>query len=467
MLHPRTYTPVGPLMAAGALLVLLVAGAGHCQLGDTDAGGEPSGHATPGLISNVFMQTDLIQALADVAMAAGVSILPDESVMGTVTLELKDATLQQALKLLLLPGGYVCTEVEPGIYLVTSPDPKSPSFRRIAQTQVVELDYADSDDLKALLPDTVAPFVKFDRKGNRVTVTAPRDQMEEVLTQIRGLDKPPVQVMIEALVMDVDKGALDGFKIAGQSTHLGLSTLGGLVTYLGEAQDIIGTLTWLKQHDKASIKANPRVVAQEGQETTFRVSTEQYFQMLTGRAGYEYSTLEAIESGVGLVLTPRVALADRVVTIKLKPEVGDVSGRGANNLPIITKRTADTTVRVHDGQAIVIGGLLQEIVRQTNTKIPLLGDLPVLGSLFRSHDTEAAQREVLIFIAPHILDDSGRYEGPLLFDAPVEQRVNGQKPTSAPSVSPRATRRTEPPVTSEGRRGSQDFSRWYRVGEAH
>jgi type II secretory pathway component GspD/PulD (secretin) len=90
------------------------------------------------------------------------------------------------------------------VYLVTSPDPKSPNFRRIATSQVVELDYIDSEDLKSLLPDTVALYVKFDKRGNRVTVTAPKEQMEEVVAQIKELDTPPIQVMVEALVVDVE-----------------------------------------------------------------------------------------------------------------------------------------------------------------------------------------------------------------------------------------------------------------------
>jgi type II secretory pathway component GspD/PulD (secretin) len=188
----------------------------------------------------------------------------------------------------------------------------------------------------------------------------------------------------------------------------------------------MATLTWLKTHDQARIKASPRVLAQEGIESSFRVAVEQYFQMLSGRAGYEYATLEVVEAAVGLSITPRVALEDRMVTVRLKPEVGDVSGRGANGLPIITRRTSESTVRVRDGQVVVIGGLLQEIARQTETKIPLLGDLPLVGGLFRSKNNEQSQHEVLIFIVPHILDENGGFEGKLILDTEEGRELGAQ-----------------------------------------
>lgn len=117
--------------------------------------------------------------------------------------------------------------------------------------------------------------------------------------------------------------------------------------------------------------------------------------------------------------------------------MGDVTGTGPNNLPIITTRTAETTVRIADGQVIAIGGLLQEVKRKTERKIPLLGDLPLVGRMFRSTKQENHQREIVIFVAPHILDEAGRFKGPLLFQRQIEQQANG--PENAPE-QPRGQR---------------------------
>jgi len=385
------------------------------------------------LVSNVFYDTDIRQALSDVAMQTGATIIPDESVMGYVTLDLQDVALEQALKLILMPGGFIYAEVEEGIYLVTSPDPTAPSFTRIARTQIVELDYVDSDELEMLLPDMYSRFVKFDEVGNRVVVTAPPELLEKAVAQIKAIDTPRLQIMIEALVVETSREALKDFELSLQGEHMGMSTATGLITYVDAAEQLLHQLLWLIDKQKAIVRASPRVVAQEGQEASVKVAVEQYFQIISGRVGWEYVRLEAIEAAIALTITPHVAQKDNRVTCLITADVGDVIGVGPTSLPIITKRTAETTVRIGDGQVIAIGGLLQEIKREVQRKIPLLGDLPLVGPLFRSTSTQSHQREIIIFIVPHILDESGQFEGPLLFQRQIEQEANQSEQASGGS----------------------------------
>lgn len=382
----------------------------------------PQGYA---LVSNVFYDTDIRQALSDVAAQTGAIIIPDESVMGFVTLDLQDVPLERTLGLILMPGGYIYAEIEPGVYLVTSPDPSAPSFPRIARTEIVELDYIDSRELARLLPDMYTRFVKFDEVGNRVVVTAPQELLEATVTQIKSLDTPRLQIMIECLVVETSREALRDFQLSLQGRHVGVETGTGLITYVDQAEQLLHQLLWMVGERKAVIRANPRVVAQEGQEASVKVAVQQYFQIISGRVGWEYVRLESIEAAIGLTILPRVAAGDRKVTCTIVPEVGDVTGVGPNNLPIITKRTAESTVRIADGQVIAIGGLLQEVVREERRKIPLLGDLPIIGSLFRSTSTHHQQREIVIFIVPHILDEAGNFQGPLLFERQLEEQMNG------------------------------------------
>ena len=376
------------------------------------------------LISDVLYDTDIRQALSDVAMQTGATIIPDESVMGYITLDLQDVALEQALKLILMPGGFIYAEVEEGIYLVTSPDPTAPSFPRIARTQIVELDYVDSDELERLLPNMYSRFVKFDEVGNRVVVTAPPELLEKAIAQIKAIDGPPLQIMIEALIVETSREALKDFELSLQGDHVGMSTATGLITYVDAAEQLLHQLLWLIDKQKAIVRASPPVVAQEGQEASVRVAVEQYFQIISGRVGWEYVRLEAIEAAIALTIIPHVAQKDNRVTCVITAEVGDVIGVGPTSLPIITKRTAETTVRIGDGQVIAIGGLLQEIKREVERKIPLLGDLPLVGPLFRSTSTQSHQREIIIFIVPHILDESGQFEGPLLFQRQEEEQAD-------------------------------------------
>jgi len=385
-----------------------------------------------GTVSNVFFDTDIRQALFDVAAQAGVTIIPDESVGGNISVDLKEVPLDSALELMLAPGGFVYEEIKDGVYLVTAPDPKSPSFARIAQTQIVGLSFISSDELRLLLPEIYTPFVRFDELGNRVVVTAPRALLKSAVDAIRSLDTPPLQIMIEALVVETGQQELEESKLSLQGRHVGVSASTGLITYVDQVQQLLHQLMWLVSKEKAVIRANPRLVAQDGREATVKVANEQYFQILTGQVAYQYVTLEAIEAAINLTITPHASTDKSQVTCKIKPEVGDVTGTGPNNLPTITRRSAETTVRIGDGQVIAIGGLLQHVSRTAQRKIPFLGDLPLVGSLFRSKSADSETREIIIFIVPHILDETGNFAGPLLFDRLTE----GQPVQPAEVVTP-------------------------------
>lgn len=409
------------LATAWVLIACVSCGIAQSQVANSDGAGKTKATVNaaggPAKISNVFVQTDLTQALADVAGAAGVTILTDASVQGSITLELKDAPIEEALDLMLLPGGFVYKLVKPGVYLVASPDPSSPNFSRVAESQTVELNYVSSKDLKSLLPETYAKFVKFDETGRRVTVMAPSELLEQTTKAIKNLDVPPVQVLIEALVVDTDCANLKDFDLSVLAKTVSLETGSGIMTYTGDTDKVLVQMLWLAEKQQATIRANPRVIAQEGIPSEVKVGIEQYFQILSGAVGYQYSTLEAIESAVGLKITPYVAAADNKVTCVIQPEVDDVTGVGPNNLPTITRRSVQSTVCVGDGQVIAIGGLLQNMSRETRRKVPVLGDIPLIGKLFRSSTVENQQREIVIFIVPHILDENGQFKGCLLLDA--------------------------------------------------
>ncbi|MCC7495399.1 MAG: hypothetical protein IT204_23820 [Fimbriimonadaceae bacterium] len=374
-----------------------------------DAEGRP-------LVSNVFFETDMRQALSDVAAQTKTVIVPDDSVQGAVSVELKDAPLETALELICLRGGYVYEKIAKDTYLVTAPDPKSPNFHRIAKTQVIELNYAKAEEIKSQLPESMVQYVRSAEPDTRLVVTAPGVLLPNIEAAIKALDTPQTQVLIEALVVETRSGTGLDFSWSAQSKHLGLDIGTGLATYVDAAATVLYRVMALVENNQGEIKATPRVITQQGRKASVRVALQQYFSLVSGRLGFEYVTLQAIESGTGLVITPQIALADRMVTCQIEPEVGDVTGTGADNLPIITKRTASTTVRVRDGEVIAIGGLLQSIEREIRRKVPILGDIPILGDLFRSRRDVKEQREVTIFVVPHILDADGRFTGQLLSD---------------------------------------------------
>ena len=116
---------------------------------------------------------------------------------------------------------------------------------------------------------------------------------------------------------------------------------------------------------------------------------------------------QAVPGGVKLEVTPRVT-TDGFVTVKMHPEVSTIkTPPGPNIPPTIATREADSSLTVRDGTPIILAGLIQKNEINTTVKVPLLGDIPILGWLFRSVSTDNTNNEVIFVITPHILQKGG------------------------------------------------------------
>ena len=122
------------------------------------------------------------------------------------------------------------------------------------------------------------------------------------------------------------------------------------------------------------------------------------------------STLEFLESGINLQVTPRIS-EDDYITIVVEPEVSTFIWRADTVYPQIRTREAQTTVRVKSGQPFVMGGLLQEQENEAIKRIPFLGELPILGKLFQWKETKNGSTEMTIFVIPRIVRDGEVVEG--------------------------------------------------------
>lgn len=381
----------------------------------------------PGLVTNVFFDTDVRQAFSDVSAQTGIMIIPTEDVRGMISMELKNMPFEKALRLMCLPGGYVYKQIEEGIWLVGSPSPEALAFRSLATTEVVNLQYLTGKELSGRLPGIYEQYCKVDELGNQIVVTAPRPILEDTVAMIRGLDQPLKQIMIEALVVETLAGNMVEFAARLQGRRMGFDTGTGLMTYTGLAKELLADILWLVTKQQATTKANPNIIAQEGRTARVEVATEQYFSVVSGPVSYPYTTLEQITATVGLEITPLVAEETGEITVHIKPTVSDAKGEGSNKLPIIIRRTVDTTLRVKDGEVIAVGGLLQEVESKAERKIPILGDIPLIGRLFRSTERSRQCREIVIFIVPHLLGDDGTFKGPRVLER-VSQ--NGEPPAA-------------------------------------
>jgi type II secretory pathway component GspD/PulD (secretin) len=384
------------------------------------------------VITNIFSDSDLRQVLADISADSGVPIIADATVQGAVTLDLKAVPLERALAMLLRGGGYTFRKID-DYYLVGVPDPANPNFPLLCPTEIIPLNFIPAAQMYSALSDTYSRFLRIEgnvggerrdtRTGAsrsastsssnaalfptyRLIVTAPPAILARIKEEIALLDVAPSQVMLEALVVEVSEDGLKelGVDWATRWIRQENSASGITLVYSELANTELVKLTTLIQNGRARLRANPRVATIDGQTAELEVGRENYFAITSGPVTYPYTTLEKITSGISLRITPRVA-ADGVVVARIEPEVRDVTGKAANDLPEITYRRAATQARVRDGQSVVIGGLINEYTMRTVRRVPILGDIPVIKHLFRRVSTRQMKSEVLIVVTPRIIRD--------------------------------------------------------------
>jgi type II secretory pathway component GspD/PulD (secretin) len=167
-----------------------------------------------------------------------------------------------------------------------------------------------------------------------------------------------------------------------------------------EPWELILALKALEDSGDAKLLASPQIATLSGQEARIFVG-DRVPIVLDDTEGER--SIHFLESGINLRVTPRIS-DDGYVTIHVRPEVSTFVWRSDTDFPQIRTREAETTVRVKDGQPIVLGGLLQEQESENISRIPFLSQLPLLGSLFQWKETKNFRTETTIFLIPRIVD---------------------------------------------------------------
>lgn len=286
-------------------------------------------------------------------------------------------------------------------------------------------------------PANARPGEAGDKKGAN-------DAPSKVINHIR-IDEPQ-QVLLEVKVAQVDKAALSSLGVSafvkgasaeGFSNQVGapsgdVSTgnitkagIAGSVPLLGAIDNtdrfqlgvslfkpgIGAVLKALVTKNMAKVLAEPNLLVKSGQVGTFLAGSKVPISVLSSVGGTAAPSIEFITIGVKLNFKPEV-LENGLISLKIDPaEVSSIAGTLAvNGYPIIDTREIRTNVQLKDGESLVLAGLLQEETIKTMSKMPLLGDIPILGALFRSTQNDRRDKELIFFITPKIVkpDSSGR-----------------------------------------------------------
>ncbi len=220
-------------------------------------------------------------------------------------------------------------------------------------------------------------------------------------------------------------------------------------------------MQFLESESLARLLAEPRLITQSGQEASFLAGGEFPYQTVSDND----VAINFKEFGVGLKFTPIIG-SDGMVTLRVSPSVSEITeliDTSTGPQPVLSTRKLNTTVRLRDGQTLVLAGLLQDNLREIISKVPLLGDIPVLGTLFRSSSYQQRKTDLLIAVTPHIVkpvrEGDISYPGEFL-KAPnrlefyLEGRLEGRRTAEDPSLLSQHSFVTESATDGGGMEGN-------------
>jgi type II secretory pathway component GspD/PulD (secretin) len=284
---------------------------------------------------------------------------------------------------------------------------------------------------------------------------------------IAKLDRPQPLVVLDTEVLEVDESSAQNMGLSlGQAvissnfsevqpTPDPFTGQSGRMTKLQPLTrtgiQFSAVLNLLIQNGNARVLADPRVTTISGHSAHIQAGDQlAIITQTSGGVGTPVSQqLQTFNTGVTLDITPQVG-PNGAITVALHPVVNSLEGI-LNGVPQIATRDTSTVVQLRDGETVVIGGLIQETMQRENTKIPLLGDIPLLGKLFQNSDSEARRNELIIVVTPHILKPG--QAGPPVPNAVLPIPTPAPLPTLPPgTVLPNGSRQqlshTEPtPIT--------------------
>jgi type II secretion system protein D len=260
--------------------------------------------------------------------------------------------------------------------------------------------------------------------SNTLLLSASPKYFQTVAAMIDELDQPPPQVLVQCLLAEV---ALDdstdlGFEWMFSSTHRGTTykvgtdfgvaaawaKTGGLNLSI-TGGDLTFFLRALQSQGRLEVLSRPQILAVDNQQSQINIGERVPFisSSRITETGSVLNTIQYEQVGVILKVTPRIN-PDGLVRLEVHPEISEVAEatvkitEGLNAIRI-TSRTADTTVTVQDGHTVVIGGLITTRDSARDNKVPLLGDIPLLGALFKSTTRVKKRTELMIILTPHVL----------------------------------------------------------------
>lgn len=412
-----------------------------------------------------FQDIEVRAVLQIIADFTGLNMVTSDSVQGNITLRLQNVPWDQALDIVLKSKGLGMRKQDNVIMVAPAQEIAAREMQEFESRQqidelsplfsdMVQVNYAKADEMARLLGDrenrmlSERGSVTVDQRTNTLLVRDTADKLIDIRNLVGKLDIPVRQVLIESRVVVAnddfsrDLGARFGATGARQHSGSGIigtsGSLGGTDTMVGTAPLPVGIpsldnrlninlpaanssgtpaqfalavlgsdylidleLSAMQAEGRGEVVSAPRVITSNQNEARIQQGVE--IPYLTA-ASSGATTVQFKEAVLGLTVTPQITPDDRII---LNLQVSkDSVGQVFQGVPSIDTRMVETQVLVNNGETVVLGGIYEQERAESTSKVPFLGDIPLLGALFRQNSRVDSKNELLIFVTPKILKDA-------------------------------------------------------------
>lgn len=416
-------------------------------------------------ISLNFQSVDVRQVLQIIGDVANSNMVISDSVTGEIALRLQNVPWDQALEIILRSKGLGMRktgnviQVAPAAELAQRDKEELESQKQKVdlsplRSEIIQINYAKASDLKALITTDKSTLlsergrISVDERTNTLIVLESRDKLAEIRELIGKLDIPVRQVLIESRIVVANDdysrelGARFGVTSAGGVGNNGLVATTGSAEGTNQIVTAPGTiptqanrfnvnlptstnvgrlalallssnylvdaeLSALQTEGRGEVVSTPRVITANGKQAVIKQGQKIPYQSAGGTGA---STTQFVDAVLSLTVTPQITPDNRVLMdlIVTNDTQGANVNTGIGSAPAIDQRSVTTQALVKTGETIVLGGVYIQNNNTGVSKIPFIGDIPVLGRLFRKDTDSKTKRELLIFVTPKILQEGIR-----------------------------------------------------------
>lgn len=359
---------------------------------------------------------EIAEAMEMLSIKEQVNIVLSKDVTGSISINLFNVSLREAILAIANAGGYAVEFRNNSYFVIDREESGKYSKSGLTQLRTFKVKYSDTEDVEEILETYLSEYGKITNLSNRkllVIEDLPSflDRIDQLLKQI---DQEPNQVFIEAKILEVtlrdsESYGLDWSKLFSSDGGDGSFGTRGLSNPFspGLFFDLVTpnvevALDYLFTRGRLRTLSTPKLLALEDQEAEVIIGDRLGFRVTTTINQVTSETIEFLESGVILRVTPSVDNQNRIM-LDIHPEVS--TGRVEDGIPNQVTTEVSTQMLVENGQTIFIGGLIRSSLDQNREGVPILSDIPLVGYAFSNKSESSLNTETVVLITPYIIED--------------------------------------------------------------